>query len=68
MLDKPLIPFNIVGIAAKVTTEYFNVPNVQHFSRPCCNSFLNKTDPSDPLQILQNFQLSVFYATKINSS
>ena len=65
MLDKPLIPFDIIGITTKVTTENFNAlshicksTRFWHFSSPGHNGFLNyvsvtfidKTDPSDPLK------------------
>ena len=42
MLDKPLIPFDIVGITTKVTTENFNALN-----RECNN---DRMEPSDPVK------------------
>ena len=60
MLDKLLIPFNIVGITTQVTPEKFN--GLSHVCKNTCFSisqaqvtdvfvvFIDKTDPSDPLK------------------
>ena len=62
MLHKLLIPFDIVGITTKVTTERSEPCMQEHLFRLLSNpghngflsdvsvTFINKTDPSDPLK------------------
>ena len=53
MLDKLLIPFDIVGITTKVTTE--NLNTLSHVCMNICFGIsqvqvIDKMDPSDPLK------------------